>query len=119
MREPNYAKATIQKYCISLKNLPNRLYSLEENLLFEHIKKSKIKFSKNNSISLIGNYNASVNLYFLMLSGKTFKDYAKSIKKQKFYDEIIEEFYVYSIEFKKISPLTVKSECTHIGSFLE
>jgi site-specific recombinase XerD len=119
MRERNYAKATIQKYCISLNNLPNRLYGLEENLLFEHIKKSKIKFSKNNSISLIGNYNAAANLYFLMLTGKIFRAYAKSIKKQKSYDEILEEFYIYSIEFKKLTLLTVKSECEHIGNFLD
>jgi site-specific recombinase XerD len=119
MRGRNYSQFTIQKYCKSLGNFPNGLYKLETNFLFEHIKKSKTNFSKNHSDSLIGNHNAVANLYFLMLTGKTFRTYAKSIKKQKSYDEILEEFYIYSIEFKKLNILTVKSECEHIGSFLE
>ena len=119
MRERKYTKSTINDYCVSLKNLPDGLCNLKINLLFEHIKKSKIKFAQDKSNSLLGHHKAAANLYFLMITGITFRDYAISIKKQEAYDEILEEFCNYSTEFKKITPQTVKAECEHIGSFLE
>jgi site-specific recombinase XerD len=92
---------------------------LNINLLFEHINKSILRLSQDKSNSLIAQQKAAANLYFLMITGITFKDYATSIKKREAYDEILEEFYNYSTEFKKITSQTVKSECNHIGSFLE
>jgi len=119
MKERNYKKNTIHQYCNSLKNLPDGLYKLQIDILFEHITKSISSLDKNKSKSLLTYINASTNLYFLMLTGRTYKNYANSIKKQGAFDIILGEFCNYSTEFKKITLQTVKSECTHIRSFLE
>lgn len=116
-----YSDRTICLYCTALTLLPDGIQDLEYDILYEHINVELISHAKELSTALFNNLRAAVNLYFLMLSGKTVKEHAHLLKEQKAdkCDLLLKEFFHYSVKTKKISETTAKAECQHIRGFLE
>jgi len=113
-----YAKRTIQIYSEALENIPDTWETNDPKILYEHINNVLKKPSPTMSSTNIKNFRASIKQYFCLKTGLIYKDYDYKINHQSCYDNILNDFSIYSTDFKRISLNTTKSECQHIKKFL-
>jgi len=119
MKERGYINHTIKAYSDAIGILPDGIDKLNEDALYEHINNELALNSNNMTLSVFHSYRAALHLYFLMLTEKTVREYGISAKKPESYDELLREFYEYSVSYKNITVPSAHSECQHVKCFLE
>jgi len=118
LRTRGYAERTIQIYSKGLENISNTWNTNDPCVLYEHINSTLKKLEPTLTASASHNVRAAARQYFLLKTGIIYKNYSFKINRQSIYADIINDFSVYSNEFKKITSNSTKSECQHIKKFL-
>ena len=113
-----YAEPTIRIYSKVLEIVSDTWNTNEPNLLYEHINSTLKTLEPTLDTSARHNIRAAARQFFLLKTGILYKNYVKKTNTQSGYDDILNEFIIYSTEFKRITSESTKSECQHIKAFL-
>jgi len=119
MVSQGYEQRTIQQYISSIKWFPNIQPNIEKGALFKHIKKNLLELQQSCYKSEYNNLHAALGLYFKMLTGTCIKSYERSLSKPGRFELVLDSFYEYSINIKKLFSATAQSERNHVKQFLE
>lgn len=119
LKSSGYSRDTIRIYCKALEQVPDAWDNQVPSELYQHII-NDLNFDENLSQnSATRCIKPASKLFFLMISGISFKDYAKKNIASTEYSYIINEFYVYSTEFKTMTKPSAQAECVHVATFLD
>lgn len=113
-----YAEQTIHIYSKALEIVSNTWNTDDPNLLYEHINSTLKTLEPTLKTSTKHNIRAAARQFFLLKTGIIYKDYVHKTSRQSGYDDILNDFFIYSTEFKSITSESAKSECQHIKAFL-
>lgn len=115
----HYTAGTTESYCRSLKRLGID-YSIRQPVqLYENIKMRLADSASNVSARTLAITKVAANRYFEMLVGQSITAFKISHRKGTTADQILDEFYEYSVGFKDMSEKTAASEYRHIQAFLK
>lgn len=113
-----YAEQTIHIYSKVLESVSDTWNTDDPNLLYEHINSTLKTLEPTLNTSTRHNIRAAARQFFLLKTGTVYKDYTHKTNKQAGYADMINDFFIYSTEFKGITSESTKSECQHIKAFL-
>ena len=109
-----YSEATIASYCRLLKLLKIDNSISEPLKLYENINKCLKEYSVHSDIRSATISKVVANRYFEMKTGQHISEYIKDVHEMS----ILNDFYQYSVDFKKMTIEASKAECQHIQVFL-
>lgn len=118
LERKGYSSRTIRFYSKALEQAPEIWNTETAQELYEHITNVLTMKRKHFSISAYHNITPASSLLFLMVSGTTIKEYSKQHTKHSVNDSILDEFYRYSIEFKRMTDMSALAERHHVSEFL-
>jgi site-specific recombinase XerD len=118
LRTRGYAEQTIHIYSKVLEIVSDTWNTNDPKLLYEHINSTIKTLESTMNPSTKHNIRAAARQFFLLKTGIIYKDYISEANKLSDYADILNEFYIYSTEFKSITSDSSKSECRHIKAFL-
>ena len=110
-----YSEATIASYCRLLKLLKIDNSISEPLKLYENINKCLKEYSVHSDIRSATISKVVANRYFEMKTGQHISEYIKDVHEMS----ILNDFYQYSVDFKKMTIEASKAECQHIQVFLK
>jgi site-specific recombinase XerD len=118
LRTRGYAEQTIRIYSKILGIVSDTWNTNDPKLLYEHINSTLKTLEPTLNLSTRHNIRAAARQLFLLKTGISYKDYANKTNRQSDYTDILNDFFIYSTEFKGITSDSTKSECEHIKAFL-
>ena len=119
LKEKGYSQQSIHDYSKALEQAPNTWNTQVPQELYEHIIHT-LKTEKEQFLPAARhNIKPASSLLFFMVSGITFKEYSKQFVACTEYDDILDEFYEYSIGFKSITEMSAQAERHHVSTFLD
>ena len=115
-----YSPQTIHTYTKALEQAPDSWNATEPYLLYEHIKQTLIDDNQSFSPSVRHNIGPASSLLFLMQTGELFKNFDRKQKYKMVRNKnLLEEFFIYSVDFKHLTNMSAMAECHHISVFLD
>lgn len=119
LKDRGYAAQTIHAYSKALEQAPDTWNTDVPQELYEHINGSLQSKQELFLPSARHNIKPASSLLFLIVTGVSFKFYARqaSLQESK-YAELLSEFLTYSIEFKHMTKMAAEAEKQHISKFL-
>lgn len=115
-----YSPRTIHTYMKALEQAPDSWNVTEPQLLYEHIIYTLTDNNQTFSPSTRHNIGPASSLLFQMQTGEVFRNYDRIQKNKTTRNkELLEEFFKYSTEFKRITNMSATAECHHISVFLD
>lgn len=118
LRTRGYAEQTNHIYSKVLELVPNTWNTDDPKLLYEHINSTMKALEPTLKLTTKHNLRAAARQFFLLKIGIIYKDYVYKTNRQSAYEDILNDFFIYSTEFKGVTPNTSRSECQHIKTFL-
>lgn len=118
LKSKGYAEQTIHIYSKVLEIVTDTWNTNDPNLLYEHINSTLKTLEPTLNTSTRHNIRAAARQFFLLKTGNIYKDYIHKTNTHPSYDDVINDFFVYSTEFKHITTETANSECQHVTAFL-
>ena len=117
--DKGYSAQTIHAYSKALEQAPDTWNTKNPQELYEHINCCLQQKQELFLPSARHNIKPASSLLFLMLTGISFKAYTKLVLLQESkYNEILTEFFSYSVDFKHMTKMSAESEIQHISKFL-
>ena len=117
--ENRYSSATVDSYCRSLNRIGIDYSPRAPKQLYENIKLRLNTYSASAPLRSLKTAKVVANRYFEMLVGRSVSDFEIIQRGMTQVDQVLHEFYDYSIGFKRISKASTMAECQHIKAFLE
>ncbi|MDE6517240.1 MAG: tyrosine-type recombinase/integrase [Acetatifactor sp.] len=119
LRKMGYSASTIHAYSKALEQAPDTWDTNVPGELYEHIINT-LKLKQEYFLPAARhNIKPASSLLFMFVTGTSFKAYTKQeIQSQSAYVGVLKEFYVYSTEFKHLTPMAAEAEKHHISEFL-
>lgn len=118
LKTRGYAEHTIHLYSQALEKVPDTWDTENPKYLYEHINSTLKKIEPTLKVTAWHNIRAAARQFFLFKTGNNYKDYIRKTDKQSDYATILNDFFIYSTEFKGITSESTKYECQHIKAFL-
>lgn len=120
LENKGYSPQTIHTYSKALEQVPDSWNTTDSYLLYEHINRALFDDNQSLSPSIRHNLRPASGLLFQMQTGELFRNFDREQKnKAKRNKELLEEFFIYSVEFKHITNMSAMAECHHISVFLD
>lgn len=119
LMEKGYSEQTIRFYSKALEQTPDDWNTKVSAELYEHITKTLTTAKELFSSTIYHSLKPASHLYFLMITGISYKDYTRKHPEPTEYDFILDEFFEYSTEFKGITTTSALAERQHVKSFLK
>lgn len=119
LRKIGYSAQTIHAYSKALEQAPDTWNTNVPKELYEHIINT-LKLKQEYFLPAARhNIKPASSLLFMFVTGTSFKSYTKQeIQSQSAYAGVLKEFYVYSTEFKHLTPMSAEAEKHHVSEFL-
>lgn len=118
LRTRGYAEQTNHIYSKVLELVSDTWNTDDPKLLYEHINSTMKALEPTLKLTTKHNLRAAARQFFLLKTGIIYKDYVYKTNRQSAYEDILNDFFIYSTEFKGVTPNTSRSECQHIKTFL-
>ncbi|QHQ61068.1 tyrosine-type recombinase/integrase [Anaerocolumna sedimenticola] len=118
LKTKGYAEQTIHSYSKALEIVSDTWDTDDPNVLYEHINSTLKTLEPTLKTSTMHNIRAAARQFFFLKTGTIYKDYVQKTNTQSGYADILNDFFIYSTEFKRITSESTKSECQHIKAFL-
>lgn len=120
LENKGYSPQTIHTYTKALEQAPDSWNTTDSYLLYEQINRTLFDDNQSLSPSVKHNIRPASSLLFQMQTGEMFRNFDREQKyKTKRNKELLEEFFIYSVEFKHITSMSAMAECHHISVFLD
>lgn len=120
LENKGYSPQTIHTYTKALEQAPDSWNTTEPYLLYEHINRTLFDDNQSFSPSVRHNIRPALSLLFQMQTGELFRNFDREQKyKTARNKELLEEFFIYSVEFKHITNMSAMAECHHVSVFLD
>lgn len=119
LRKMGYSAQTIHTYSRALEQAPDTWDTNVPGELYERINNTLHQKQEYFLPAARHNIKPASSLLFMFITGVSFKAYAKQeIQSRSAYADILKEFYVYSTEFKHMTPMAAEAEKHHVSEFL-
>ncbi|OPJ60575.1 tyrosine-type recombinase/integrase [Clostridium oryzae] len=119
LMEKGYSEQTIRLYSKSLEQAPDDWNIQVPAELYAHITKTLTTAKEVFTSTIYHNLKPASHLYFLMITGDSYKEYNRKHPEPTEYDIILNDFFKYSTEFKGITTMSAQAERQHVKSFLK
>ena len=120
LRKMGYSAKTIHVYSKALEQAPDTWNTNVPGELYEHINNALHQKQEYFLPAARHNIKPASSLFFMFVTGVSFKAYAKQeIQNKSAYADILKEFYVYSTEFKHMTIMAAEAETHHVSEFLD
>ena len=120
LENKGYSPQTIHMYTKALEQAPDSWNTTDSYLLYENINQTLFDDIQSLPPSVRHNIRPASSLLFQMQTGKLFRNYDREQKyKTTRNKELLEEFFIYSVDFKHITSMSAMAECHHISVFLD
>jgi site-specific recombinase XerD len=114
--DKHYSATTVGSYCRMLKNLKIDDSLIEPTQIYENINRCLDDYSSYAGSRAVAIAKVVVNRYFEMKTGRHVSEFINSNDRHEI--AILNEFYQYSVNFKKMTVAASKAECQHIRFLL-
>ena len=115
----HYSDSTIASYCRALKRL-HLDYSIYDALpLYENINTCLEMYASSAPARSYAITNVAANRYFEMMVGQSMSAFFASLKSETPSDQVLDEFFHYSVNFKQMPKSAAHSECSYVRPFIE
>lgn len=119
LRKTGYSEQTIHAYSKALEQAPDTWNTNVPQELYEHINNTLKSKQEYFLPAARHNIKPASSLLFMSVTGVAFKAYTKQkIRSKSAYASVLEEFYIYSTEFKHMTIMAAEAETRHISEFL-
>lgn len=119
LRANHYSVSTVVDYVNALGRL--RLdYSIQDaQPIYENINSCLERYASDAPTRSCAIAKVAANRYFEMLVGQTMSEFSASRKSETPADQVLAEFFHYSVYFKQMTEVVARSECLHVRPFIE
>lgn len=115
-----YAPQTIHNYSMALVDFPDLKNTSDPYKIYQHI--NEYLATKDHQLTpyIKHNVSAATSQLFLMFTGVSYSDFKKeTLQCQSPSNQLLDDFYRYSTEFKHLTAMSAKAEVHHISVFLQ
>lgn len=117
LRTRGYAEQTNHIYSKVLELVSDTWNTDDPKLLYEHINSTMKALEPTLKLTTTHNLRAAARQFFLLKTGIIYKDYVYKTNRQSAYEDILNDFFIYSTEFKGLKVSSIGRYVTSLRNF--